>query len=268
VCREGMFNWMRKFEEMCAAFVSGIIVANEEFAAHLRIAGFSCPIYVSGLPFGKEEVVGRVAQQSLASRTQRVTFAARWDDEKQPDFYMDLIEQVYKSRPDVEFCVCTGGSVLKGNNSKAIIRAQQLEHSTTANFKIYQNLKKNDYYNILADTCVLFNCALQDWVSNSVSEADALGALTLFPAYRSFPEVFANNHNHLYTPWSVDHAAEKLLTMFSDIATGDLNKYSLGKISDYQNGTIDRTLDIMQGNGEQFRRNTADYRKHVAVPKF
>jgi hypothetical protein len=268
VCREGMFNWMRKFEEMCAAFVSGIIVANEEFAAHLRIAGFSCPIYVSGLPFGKEEVVGRVAQQSLASRTQRVTFAARWDDEKQPDFYMDLIEQVYKSRPDVEFCVCTGGPVLKGNNSKAIIRAQQLEHSTTANFKIYQNLKKNDYYNILADTCVLFNCALQDWVSNSVSEADALGALTLFPAYRSFPEVFANNHNHLYTPWSVDHAAEKLLTMFSDIATGDLNKYSLGKISDYQNGTIDRTLDIMQGNGEQFRRNTADYRKHVAVPKF
>ena len=43
VCREGMFNWMRKFEEMCAEFVSGIIVANEEFAAHLRI----CLLYTS-----------------------------------------------------------------------------------------------------------------------------------------------------------------------------------------------------------------------------
>ena len=56
--------------------------------------------------------------------------------------------------------------------------------------KIYENLKKDEYYEILADSRVLFNCALQDWVSNTVSEADSLGTNVLFPAYRSFPETF------------------------------------------------------------------------------
>jgi hypothetical protein len=269
VCREGMFNWMRKFEEMCAEFVSGIIVANEEFAAHLRIAGFSCPIYVSGLPFGKQEVSDRVAHNTpLDQRKKRVVFAARWDDEKQPHFYMDLIEQFNAIYPNVEFCVCTGGPELKGNNLEAIERAKKLAKSNHVRFKIYQNLKKDDYYKILADSCVLFNCALQDWTSNTVSEADTLGALTLFPAYRSFPEVFANNHNHMYTPWSVDDAYEKLREMFNCITEGNLDKYSLGKISDWQNGTIDRTIDIMLGNGEHWRRNSNDYRKQVAKPKF
>lgn len=269
VCREGMFNWMRKFEEMCAEFVTGIIVANEEFAAHLRIAGFGCPIYVSGLPFGKAEVAGRVKHDvPLHKRTKRVVFAARWDDEKQPDFYMDLIEKVNAIYPEIEFCVCTGGPELKGNNKQAIERARDLSRSSMVNFKIYQNLKKDDYYRILADSCVLFNCALQDWTSNTVSEADTLGALTLFPAYRSFPEVFANNHNHMYTPWSVDDAYDKLIEMFNSITEQKLDKYSLGKISDWQNGTIDRTLDIMLGNGEHWRRNSNDYRTKVAKPKF
>jgi hypothetical protein len=269
VIREGMFKWMRKFEEMTAAFVDGIIVANEEFVAHLRIAGIECPIYVSGLPFGKEEVASRMpTNRPLKERTKRVTFAARWDDEKQPHFFMDLIEEVYQTNPEIEFCVCTGGTELKGNNEAAIVRAREMEYSNRTNFKIYQNLKKDDYYRILADTTVLFNCALQDWTSNTVSEADTLGALTLYPAYRSFPEVFANNRKHLYAPWSIDDAIEKLCAMFCDVESDNLDSYSIGKISDWQNGTIDRTLDIMLGNGEHWRRNGNDYRKHVAKHKF
>jgi hypothetical protein len=269
VCREGMFKWMRKFEEMCAAFVTGIIVANEEFAAHLTIAGIDCPIYVSGLPYGKEEVLERVPSvKPLHKRTNRVVFAARWDDEKQPDFYMDLIEKTFETDPDIEFCVCTGGTELKGNNQAAIERAKALVNSDKANFKIYANLGKNDYYNIVADSRILFNCALQDWTSNTVSEADTLGTLTLYPAYRSFPEVFANNYNHMYTPWSVEHAYSRLQSMMFDIEYEQLDEYSLGKISDWQNGTINRTIDIITGNGEQWRRNSNDYRKFVAKSKY
>ena len=51
-----MFDWMRRYEQMVDEFVTGIIVASEEFAAHLRTGGFKKPIYVTGLPFGKEEV--------------------------------------------------------------------------------------------------------------------------------------------------------------------------------------------------------------------
>jgi len=60
-------------------------------------------------------------------------------------------------------------------------------------------LKKDQYYDIVNNSKVLFNCALQDWTSNTVSEADALGCNVLFPAYRSFPEI-NNCHERMYIP--------------------------------------------------------------------
>jgi len=78
------------------------------------------------------------------------------------------------------------GGPLRSNNEKYLTRARELE--SKGDLKIYENLKKDQYYELLADSRVLFNCALQDWVSNTVSEADTLGCNVLFPAYRSFPE--------------------------------------------------------------------------------
>lgn len=264
VNREGMAHWMRKFEQMVDEFVDGILVASEEMVAHLRIAGMDAPIYVTGLPFGKDEVRSRVPYvKPLMDRTRRVGFAARWDDEKQPDFYMDLAELVYKIDPSIEFAVFCGHPELKSNNPKYVERASHLVNSKTANFKIYTGLKKNDYYELLADSTVLFNCALQDWVSNTVSEADTFGTLTLYPAYRSFPEVFANNAKNMYIPWSTEDASVRLMTMFRNPES-----YETGAVSDWQNGTIDRTLDILEGGGNQWARNGNDYRKYVAKAKY
>jgi hypothetical protein len=266
VNREGMAHWMRKFEQMVDEFADGILVASEEMVAHLRIAGMKAPIYVTGLPFGKEEVYNRVPYlKPITSREQRVAFAARWDDEKQPEFYMQLAQRFYKTRPEVEFAIFTGHPELKSNNKSHLEFLKYLQTSGTANIKVYEGLKKNDYYELLADSTVLFNCALQDWVSNTVSEADTFGTLTLYPAYRSFPEVFANNEKNMYLPWSVNDAANKLEAMFSRPAT-----YETGAVSDWQNGTIDRTLDILMevNDYKQWGRNTNDYRKHVAKAKY
>ena len=134
--------------------------------------------------------------------------------------------------------------------------------------KIYTGLKKDDYYNLLADSKVLFNCALQDWVSNTVSEADSFGTLTLYPADRSFPEVFANNGRHLYVPWCMEHCISKLSNMFDDIKTDNLSEYSIGKISDYQNGTIERTLKVLAGLGLEQERDRRYYRRKVAEAKY
>jgi len=275
--REGMFDWMRRYEQMVDEFVDGICVASEEFVAHLRTAGFKKPIYVTGLPFGKSEVLERVDnQRPLNERTKRVGFAARWDDEKQPHFYMDLAEEYYKIDPDVEFAIFCGHPELKSSDQEYVDRALALQGGENnsgwpdrkANFKIYTGLKKNDYYHLLADSQVLFNCALQDWVSNTVSEADTLGTLTLYPAYRSFPEVFANNGRHLYVPWSMEDCVGKLSNMFDDINTGNLSEYNLGKISDYQDGTIYRTLKVISGLGINEQRDRQHYRRKVAEKKY
>ena len=257
----GMSKWMSLYEQMCNEIPNVVILAsNEEMVAHMRIANWKAPIYnVSGLSFGKEEVQSRVEQKPFMERKNRVVFGARWDQEKQPQFFMDMITKFKEKHPETEFAICQGGP-LRSNNEYYVKEAKYLEKQGL--LTIHENLKKNDYYNILADSRVLFNCALQDWTSNTVSEADALGCNVLFPAYRSFPEVFANDHTRMYVPWSQEDAMTKLELLLSKPSP------SMGKISDWTNGTIDRMLDIMTGKGEQWRRDGHNYRTPVSENKY
>ena len=259
----GMSDFMGHYERMVDSFVDGVLATNEEMVMHMKIAGWKAPIYnISGLAFGKAEVQSRVASiKTWAERKLRVVFSARWDQEKQPDFYMDLIEAWHKHHPDitVEFAVCSGGK-LKSNSESYMQRTRDLQ--AAGKLVIYEDLEKNDYYDIVNDSRVVFNCALQDWVSNTVSEADALGCNVLYPAYRSFPETFSNDHSRLYVPWSIEDALNKLEILLS------WQHPRLGQISSRNDGTIDRVIDIMQGNGESMLRMGVDYRKHTREGKF
>lgn len=259
----GMSKWMGHYERMVNEFAT-VLATNEEMVAHMRVAGWAAPIYnISGLSFGKEEVRERVGNQirPFEQRRQRVVFAARWDQEKQPDFYMDLIDAWHQKYPstDVEFCVLSGGT-LRSNNPSYMERTRLMEQK--GRLRIYQDLDKDAYYEILNDSRVMFNCALQDWVSNTVSEADALGCNVVYPAYRSFPEVFANDWTRLYVPWSLEDAVKKVEWWLA------APHPQQGRISDWNDGTIDRICDIMMGQGEQWLRMDTDYRKHTRESKF
>jgi len=260
----GMAQWMSTYEKMVNHFVSGVLATNEEMVAHMRIAGWTAPIYnISGLAFGKEEVLERVdgKVRPFEQRTMRVGFAARWDQEKQPGFFMDLIEMYHSQGQvkDVRFAIFSGGP-LRSNNPEYVTRARAM--SAQGKLDIHENLGKNEYYRLLNDTRVLFNCALQDWVSNTVSEGDTLGCNVLYPAYRSFPETFADDPNRLYVPWSIDDAYHKLENLLQT------PHHNMGLISDWTNGTIDRVIDILEGKGEQWNRTGNRYRDHVSQAKY
>jgi hypothetical protein len=259
----GMQDFMAAYEYMVDSFVDGILATNEEMVMHMKIAGWKAPIYnISGLAFGKSEVRSRVNNiVPFNKRRLRVGFAARWDQEKQPDFYMDLIELYFKRNPtiDTEFCVFSG-SKLKSNNESYMQRTSCMQRD--GKLKVYEDLEKNEYYELLTDTRVLFNCALQDWVSNTVSEADTLGCNVLYPAYRSFPETFANDHERMYIPWSLTDAVEKLEKLLA------VPHPNIGKISDYNNGTIDRICDILEDKGDDMLRMSTDYRKYTRETKY
>ena len=261
----GMAGWMSTYEKMVNHFVTGVLATNEEMVAHMRIAGWTAPIYnISGLAFGKEEVLERIGGSAnirpFADRPSRVGFAARFDQEKQPGFFMDLIDMFYDQYPVVvEFCIYSGGP-LRSNNPEYVARARAME--AAGKLKIYDNISKNEYYAHLNNTRVLFNCALQDWVSNTVSEADTLGSNVLYPAYRSFPETFANDPNRLYVPWSIDDAYHKMQNLLRE------PHHNMGLISDWNNATVDRVVDIVTGQGEQWNRAGARYRDHTAEAKY
>lgn len=261
----GMAGWMSTYERMVNQIPGlSVLATNEEMVAHMRIAGWTAPIYnISGLAFGKQEVLERIGGadkiKPFHERTRRVGFAARFDQEKQPGFFMDLAERVQDKHPDVTFAIYSGGP-LRSNNPEYVDRARTMFETGT--LEIHENLSKNEYYALLNDTRVLFNCALQDWVSNTVSEADTLGCNVLYPAYRSFPETFANDPDRLYVPWSQDDAMRKLTMLLED------DHPHMGKISDWNDGTVDRIVDIITGRGSEWRRDGRRYRDHVAGAKY
>lgn len=258
----GMAPWMRQYEAMVNEFVDGVLATNEEMVAHAKIAGWRAPIYnISGLAFGKEEVRSRVPiLKPFHTRKKRVVFAARVDQEKQPWFFVNLAQRMKQHDPEVEFAFLSGGP-LRSNDKAALRDIRQAE--TVGTVSVYENLKKDEYYELLANSRVLFNCALQDWVSNTVSEADTLGTNVVYPAYRSFPETFANDRQRLYIPWSLDDAEAKVRTALIMASPAQ------GSISDWNDGTIDRTLDIMEDwDSEFWDRNASDYRKHVSETKY
>jgi hypothetical protein len=261
----GMEKWMGLYEKMVNEFVTGVLATNEEMVAHMRIAGWTAPIYnISGLAFGKAEVLERIGGaekvRPFEERKRRVGFAARFDQEKQPGFFMDLIEMYGElTNEPCEFAIYSGGT-LRSNNPEFVTRARRME--AAGKLKIYDNITKNDYYSHLNDTRVLFNCALQDWVSNTVSEADTLGCNVLYPAYRSFPETFSNDPNRLYVPWSIDDAYHKMQNLLRE------PHHNMGLISDWNNSTVDRVIDIITGQGEQWNRAGNRYRDHVAQDKY
>ena len=264
----GMSKWMGLYEKMVCELVrdsgGAVLATNEEMVMHMKVAGWDCPIYnISGLVFGKDEVRERVNNdiKPFGNRKHRVVFSARWDQEKQPNFYMDIIEEWNRRHPrsSVEFCVCSGAA-LKSNNDSYMQRTRDLQ--ARGLLTLNEDLEKNDYYNIVNDSRVVFNCALQDWVSNTVSEADALGCNVLYPAYRSFPETFANDHTRLYVPWSIEDALDKLERLLEKPSE------NMGRISDWNNGTADRICDIIEGSGEKWLRMSTDYRKHTHESKY
>lgn len=254
-----MSEWMSNYEKMVNHFVTGVLASNEEMVANMKIANWQAPIYnISGLAFNKQEVQSRIDTfKTFTARKRRVVFAARWDQEKQPDFFMDIAEKM--KTDGIEFAVVQGGA-LRSNNAEHVERARQMENSGV--LKIYENLSKNEYYEILNNSKLLFNCALQDWTSNTVSEADALGCNVLFPAYRSFPEIFNNDSDRLYIPWCTKDAVKKVQKLLV------MPHERVGEISDWTDKTIDRYVDIMQGNGEHWRRDSVRYRNHVSEDKY
>lgn len=266
-----MSKWMGLYEKMVCELVKdsggAVLASNEEMVMHMKVAGWECPIYnISGLAFGKDEVRSRVSSFiPFNQRKYRVGFAARTDAEKQPHFFLDLIsawQEKHKNNEllrNVEFAIFSG-SALRGNDQTAINRIRDFEGLGL--IKVYENLEKNDYYALLSDSRVLINTALQDWVSNTVSEADALGCNVLYPAYRSFPESFANDHERLYVPWSIPDALNKLEKLLTEPHA------NMGKISNWTDNTIDRICDIIEGSGEQWNRSKLDYRKHTHESKF
>lgn len=206
-----MRKWMRHFELMVDTTVSGIFFASPIMIGMLRAALFNAPLYCAGQPFDMQEVQGRCPNRKpLHQRKKRVVYTARWDTEKQPQFFTELAWRA-RNDPvlqDYEFAVCTSQPHLRSNDTALLTLAR--EAASNGIITLYEGLTKDQYYAILADSQAHFTCALQDFVSYALVEASAMGTPTLAPAFLAYPDALHGSARQLYMPWNIPHALDQL----------------------------------------------------------
>lgn len=234
-----MEKWIRPFEKAIFNMLDGMFVCCpmlKDFAENgftNQGGGLTTPtrkeqykkIHVTGHPFASDEVLKRMPvwyQNAIAHpeldamkpRKNQVVWSSRWDTEKNPRYFMDVIRMVTKVSPDTTFVVCTSAKELRSNDPTLLREIRQMA-STFKNVEIREGLTKEEYYAILCDSKVQFNCALQDWVAITLLEATVAGCFPIYPHFRSFPETFLNSttYTYPYDDWqpNPEHAVNKIV---------------------------------------------------------
>lgn len=242
-----MRHWMRHYEHLVDLTVDGVFVASEVQVELSRMALLdNAPIYKVGLAFDVDEVRSRVpSRKPLLERSERIVYASRFDTEKQPQFWMGMVETIKRdpSHPlhDYEFAILTGAPQLRSNDPDYVETARAM--AAEGLLVIYEGLKKNEYYRLLADSRVQVNTAKQDFVSNTLNEASALGTPTLAPGFRSFPEALFNSGRQLYTPWNMQEAINKL----TDLVDQPPAPAVIERPALYHHQALDKAIDVMLG---------------------
>jgi hypothetical protein len=231
-------DWMRPWE--CAAFgiYQKVFVASPLLKDKL-IVSLGDRLYdqveVVGLPFSSAHCFAMLGGVLPEHRTFDVAYSSRWDQEKNPGVFVELV----KSRPDLRFVVCCGHAELKGNATDAVLEIKRLAALPNANVQIAAGLTKAHYYAILADSKVQFNCAVQDWVSFTLLEALTFGCLPLYPNWRDFPDTLLQRQRNLYAPASLVSINEKLEALLTSGTTKEDTDHA-GAILNYHDGTLSR----------------------------
>lgn len=219
-----MRKWIRYFEQGNAELFDGIFVANTGLKNLLVLHGVAteAQVHVVGLPFCTEEVMERMPawytshvtkDWDYQHRKNEVIFSSRWDEEKNPDFFIKVARTVFKTNPRIEFRVLSGEKNIRSNDPQLMELLREAVSDGSCNLNVSADLTKEEYYKILCGAKIQFNCADQDWTSFTLLEASVAGCYPLYPYFRSFPETLLRQNKFFYNHKDVEHAAEEIVTL-------------------------------------------------------
>lgn len=211
-----MREWMRPIEQGYGRGYDYIFVCSEILKRLCVDAGVGREdnIHVVGLPYNSrrlKEQLGEIGYRR-PKKEDYVIFSSRFDDEKDPMFFLDLVERC----PDIRFVLVNPrkGRPLTSNGEVAA-RLVAILDRPGGNLSLVDTANKVDYYTALAKAKVQFNCAHQDWVSWTLLEAVTFGCLVLYPKWKDFPLELKYNENYLYEKRNIDDCEAKLRALMS-----------------------------------------------------
>jgi glycosyltransferase involved in cell wall biosynthesis len=207
-----MRNWMRHFEKGIGRILTGIFVNSSILKKLLSGAGIapSNNIHVIGHIFCEEEVRERMPK-TQPTRENNIIFSSRWDDEKNPTFFLQVAHKVLKARKDIKFIICTSQKKLRSNNKNNLLLLQKLMNIYPDNIILREGLTKEEYYEELTKAKIQMNTSSQDFVSIVLLEASVAGCHPLYPWFRSFPEALRECDVFMYESLSCSSAMKQLI---------------------------------------------------------
>jgi len=205
-----MRSWIRDIEKGMTKGYDYIFVCSPILKELCEEAGFDADkFYVIGLPYNSEKLLEQIEYKEK-EKERYVLFSSRFDKEKNPRFFMNLVREC----PDIQFKLVKPRKTLS-NDPEVEQEAYRLEKEVE-NFEIVDTSKKQDYYDLLAKAEIQFNCAYQDWVSWTLLEAITFGCKVLYPKWKDFPYELDYDERYLYQAENLSECKEKLYQLLDN----------------------------------------------------
>jgi len=199
-----MRSWMRPLEVGYGKIFNGIFVTSTELQDLCKMNNIGPKVYLTGLPYQSLEVKTHFPEV-LPKKKRQVIFTSRWDTEKDPKFFLNVVSymnQMYQDPP--KFLVTTSSS-----------KEPSIPSYLKDYIEVKTNLTKEEYYFNLLESKIQFNCADQDWVSWTLLEALTCDCRPVYPYFRSFPECLPQEF--LYVKKDVRSAAKMIMRHIDEI---------------------------------------------------
>lgn len=246
-----MRYWMRDFEKGIGKILSGIFVTStclKDLCIYNDI-GQDDTVYLTGLPYNSEEVQEHFPLKIPEKKQNQVIYSSRWDKEKDPNFFMDVIEASMEHQLGINFVVTTSSQDLRSNETRLLDRFYQLLVDYPNQIELRENQSKEEYYYNLLESKVQMNTADQDFVSWTLLEATTCGCRPLYPNFLSFPEALQNQYKFMYEKNDVRSAIIALKKAITEPIDDYRHIYEPFDLS------WKRMLSIMQNQPEYYVKN-------------
>lgn len=247
-----MRHWMRHFEIGIGKILSGIFVTSTCLAdlCLYNNIGNKDNIFLCGLPYNSTEVKEHFPKKIPEKKHNQVIYSSRWDTEKDPMFFMDIMETVIEDTSwDIHFVITTSSNKLRSNNPYLIERLKELINLYPEYIELRENQSKEDYYYNLLESKIQINTADQDFVSWTLLEATTCGCRPLYPNYLSFPEALHHDYDLLYEKSDLNSAIYSLKQALSESVRDYSHIYKPFDIA------WKRQLSVMQNDFTYYNEN-------------
>lgn len=237
-----MKEWMRPIEQGFGNQYDYIFTCSHILRQLCIVGGIAREdnIFYVGLPYNSKRLKEQlhIDENEHFEKENFVLFASRFDDEKDPMFFLDLVE----SCPDVKFKLVNPRADRPiTSNDNVLERLNKIVNSNNSNLEIVNTFDKVSYYDTLKKAKIVFNCANQDWVSWTLLEAVTFECNPLYPIWKDFEYELKGNQKYLYEKRNLDDCKSKLYKLLNT----EFNDNELNYIVKKHDNSWKKYLEIM-----------------------